>query len=167
MNRRPISSLTAAAVLAVALTACVAPSGGGTHSGSGGGSTGGGNQGDVHGGGSPHPCEATFKPAGDLTGITASNIGVKATLWVKCETPPTEHHLTLELQRYNTSRYNTIETRNIDKIPPEIYQAMLVTADCKPGKWRLKWSITGTVNGQPVAGGATGEPYDVKVSDCA
>jgi len=161
MNR--CTTLTAlAAALTLSLTACVAPSGGG----SGGGSLSG--QGDVHGNNGNHtqPCEADFKPAGDLTGIT-TGASVKATLWVRCTTPPTEHHLTLELQRYNTSRYNTIETRVIDKIPPEIWQPLFVSASCIPGKWRLKWSVTGSVAGQPFAGGATGEPYDVKVSDCA
>jgi hypothetical protein len=163
MTRRTTTAALTAATLALVLGGCHYASNPG--SSSSGGSTGG-HGGDVQKGGTGRPCEATFLPAGETTGISGG-ASAKATLWVRCLTPPTEHHLTLELQRYGTSRFNTVETRHIDKIPGPDWTTAIVSASCIPGSWRLQWSVTGTLNGIPFAGSGTGDEKTLEVHDCA
>lgn len=158
MTRR--AALTAAG-LALILGGCVAPSAGGSSSG-GGNSSGGVGPGSDK----TKPCEATFLPNGELTGIT-TGASIKATLWVRCTTPPTEHHLTLQIEVKRKSQWlNYGDPRAIDKIPPTIYQPMLVTAPCVPGTYRLHWTVTGSLRGEPFTGSAVGDGKDVHAHDC-
>lgn len=166
MNAR--TTLASAAISALLLTTTTACGSGYGTTGTSGGSGGISGGGDVHGGAdTSQPCQATFLPAGTNTDGIDTGASVKATLWVRCSIPPTEHNLTLDLQQYVTNGWQTKSERQYNKIPAAIWTPMIVSAPCVPGKWRLHWAVTGTVSGKPFAGSATGDAKDVGVHDCA
>jgi hypothetical protein len=169
--------LTAAAVLTLTLTACVAPSGGtssGGHSGTSAGSIGGADAPSSGPSGQAglrdYTCELKFQPPPSGIGTGAS---IKGTVFVKCpDHKPVDHHVTLILERDLNGNWIPKQERTWDGVPQDPMSIHLLTTSCVPGSWRVHVEVWGiAANGKSFASSTSplefvSTPKEVHPSDC-
>ncbi|WP_216916945.1 hypothetical protein [Nocardia noduli] len=86
----------------------------------------------------------------------------------QCDVTPSEHLLTLSLERQQSGRWETISHRTTGALPPGPPNSLSyeVSAACYEGSWRVAMSVTGSLQGRPFVFSDHTRARDITSSQC-
>lgn len=116
---------------------------------------------------SPSTGRCRVKFAEPYRPVVTSGMIIRGQASAVCTGRIDKHHVTLSLETSTDGRWQVKEEDSSDKIPYPRAVNLLVVTDCRPGTWRLRYTVRATHEGKTDSKSDASDELDVRSQkDC-